>query len=42
MRRSGVPKTPKFDRWASPQSWARRSVVGVVARSLAMIRAAPR
>ena len=29
-RRSGLPKTPKFDRCASPQSWTRRLVVGVL------------
>src|ERR1700728_4655204 len=40
--RSGDPKTPKFDRWASPQIWAVRPDVGVVERSDAMIRAAPR
>jgi len=41
-RRSGVAKPPKLSRWASPQAWTRRPVVGVWARSLAMIAAAPR
>ncbi len=40
--RSGEAKTPKFDRWASPQIWAVRPEVGVVERSDAMMRAAPR
>ena len=40
--RSGVAKIPKFARCASPQSWTRRSVIGVVLRSRAMIDAAPR
>ena len=40
--RSGEPKTPKFDRWASPQSCASNPVVGVVARSSVIGRAAPR
>jgi hypothetical protein len=41
-RRSGEAKTPKFDRWASPQHWTVSPELGVVARSWAMIRAAPR
>ena len=40
--RSGEPNTPKFERWASPQIWAVRPERGVVERSDAMIRAAPR
>ena len=40
--RSGDPKTPKFERCASPQIWAVRPDDGVVERSDAMIRAAPR
>ena len=41
-RRSGVPNTPKLDRWASPQSWTVTPEVGVAARSVAMSNAAPR
>ena len=41
-RRSGLPKTPKFDRWASPHSWTSRPAVGVPSRSAAMMPAAPR
>ena len=41
-RRSGEANTPKFDRWASPQTWAFRPERGVAARSAAMISAAPR
>ena len=40
--RSGVPKRPKFDRWASPHSCTVTPDTGVPARSDAMIRAAPR
>ena len=40
--RSGDAKTPKFDRWASPQSWTVIPARGVGARSAAMISAAPR
>ena len=40
--RSGEPNTPKLDRWASPQICAVRPDRGVVERSDAMIRAAPR
>ena len=35
--RSGEPKTPKLERWASPQIWALRPERGVVERSDAMI-----
>ncbi len=42
MRRSGVAKTPKFARCASPHTWARKPLVGVSAKSLAMTIAAPR
>ena len=41
-RRSAEPKMPKFDRCASPQAWTASPVTGVVARSLAIGRAAPR
>jgi hypothetical protein len=41
-RRSGEANKPKFDRCASPQSWAARPAVGVPSRSAAMILAAPR
>ena len=41
-RRSGVPKTPKFVRCASPQIWAVMPETGVPARSAAMMSAAPR
>jgi hypothetical protein len=41
-RRSGAAKTPKFDRCASPHAWTRSPDWGVVARSMAMIAAAPR
>ena len=40
--RSGVPNSPKFDRWASPQSWTVTPERGVCARSAAMMVAAPR
>ena len=40
--RSGDPYTPKFERCASPHSWASRPAVGVSFRSSAMILAAPR
>ena len=40
--RSGEPKTPKFERWASPQIWAVSPERGVVERSDAMTSAAPR
>jgi hypothetical protein len=40
--RSGVPKRPKFSRWASPQAWTSMPVVGVVARSAAMTAGDPR
>ena len=40
--RSGVPNTPKFDRWASPHSCTRSPETGVRERSSAMIRAPPR
>jgi len=40
--RSGEANTPKFDRCASPQSWVISPAVGVAARSVAMILAAPR
>ena len=40
--RSGDANRPKFDRWASPHSWASRPATGVSARSAAMILAAPR
>ena len=40
--RSGDPKTPKFDRCASPQHCTVSPERGVFARSLAMISAAPR
>ena len=42
MLRSGVPKIPKFERWASPQSCTVTPARGVAARSDAMISAAPR
>ena len=42
MRRSGVPKRPKFDRCASPHSCTVTPDTGVGARSAAMIVAAPR
>jgi hypothetical protein len=41
-RRSGAEKTPKFERWASPQSCAVSVVVGVCARSAAITAAEPR
>src|SRR6185437_7573625 len=41
-RRSGAWKTPKLERWASPQSCTRRPESGLAARSAAMIPAAPR
>ena len=37
-----VPKIPKLDMWASPQSWTRNPESGVTPRSAAMGRAAPR
>ena len=40
--RSGDANTPKFDRCASPQSCTLSPAVGVLARSAAMIFAAPR
>ena len=40
--RSGEAYRPKLDRCASPQTWTVRPDTGVVARSLAMTRAAPR
>ena len=40
--RSGVPKMPKFERCASPQSWVWKPESGVAERSAAMIAAAPR
>ena len=40
--RSGEPNTPKFDRWASPQSCTLMPDRGVDSRSAAMISAAPR
>jgi aryl-alcohol dehydrogenase-like predicted oxidoreductase len=40
--RSGVANPPKLLRWASPQHWTRIPLVGVDARSAAMVRAAPR
>ena len=40
--RSGDAYTPKFERCASPHSWASKPAVGVSFRSAAMIFAAPR
>ena len=40
--RSGVANPPKLLRWASPQHWTRIPVVGVAARSVAIVRADPR
>lgn len=40
--RSGEASSRKFSRWASPHSWARIPESPVVARSAAMIAAAPR
>ena len=40
--RSGDAYSPKFDRWASPQSWTVSPARGVSSRSAAMIFAAPR
>ena len=40
--RRGEANRPKFDRWASPHSWASSPATGVSARSSAMILAAPR
>src|SRR4051812_9851471 len=40
--RSGDPYVPKLARWASPQSCTVRPVVGMVARSMAMMAAPPR
>jgi hypothetical protein len=40
--RSGEANAPKFDRCASPHSWASSPATGVGARSAAMIVAAPR
>ena len=42
ISRSGAAKPPKFDRCASPQSWASRPDRGVPARSAAISAAAPR
>ena len=39
---SGEAKVPKFARWQSPQACTHSPVVGVSARSAAMIAAAPR
>ena len=39
---SGVAYEPKFAKWASPQACNRIPVLGMVARSAAMIAAAPR
>ncbi len=41
-RRSGEAKTPKLDRWASPQHCTRRPETGVVERSWVITLAAPR
>jgi hypothetical protein len=40
--RSEEANAPKFDRWASPHSWASSPATGVSLRSAAMILAAPR
>ncbi len=40
--RSAEAKTPKLLRWASPQAWTFSPDRGVVDRSDAMMRAAPR
>ena len=40
--RPGEANAPKFDRCASPHSWASRPATGVPARSAAMTLAAPR
>ena len=40
--RSGEAKSPKFERWASPQACTRNPEDGVVARSEAITSAAPR
>ena len=40
--RSGVANPPKLQRCASPQAWTRIPVAGVAARSVAIVRAAPR
>jgi hypothetical protein len=40
--RSGEAYAPKFRRWASPHSWARMTLLGVLARSLAITIAEPR
>jgi len=42
IRRSGVAKAPKFNRWQSPHACTRMPVAGVFARSSAMLSAAPR
>jgi hypothetical protein len=41
-RRSGVANAPPFDRWPSPHACTRTQLTAVVARSAAMLRAAPR
>ena len=40
--RSGASKTPKLERWASPQSCTFNPEFGLAARSAAMIAAPPR
>ena len=40
--RSGEPKAPKFERWASPHACTENPDSGLPARSAAMIAAAPR
>ena len=40
--RSGAANSPKFDRWASPQSCTCRPLEGCAPRSLAMMMAVPR
>ena len=40
--RSGDPKSPKLDRWASPLACTMMSVRGVVARSKAITAGVPR
>ncbi len=42
IRRSGVAKSPKFDRWASPQSCTVTPETGETARSPLITAAAPR
>ena len=41
-RRSGVAKQRKLPRWASPHACTRKPVVGVPAKSTAMLSAVPR